>query len=636
MEQIDLKQLIKQYPEVLTDGTKLKAYILDLYPQCKRGMVNILVAIQQCGIVSEMQASKSPSALDMSRWKKVLDDDYGFTGATAETCLQMWCSAVGITLEIKVNVEAKRDAVCSRTTQVDKQSEQATVSSELQNSQQDWFECTGTKLYRLKMAHEKYRGALYIPNSMTEIGRNAFERRTGLTSVTIPDSVTRIGEWAFRGCTGLISIKIPNSVTTIEDGTFENCTGLASIIIPESVTRIGSWAFKGCSHLTSITIPANVTRIGKEVFNDCNRLSSITVENGNMVYHSQGNCLIDTKSKVLMVGCKTSVIPTDGSVTSICNEAFTNCVGLTSMTIPDGVTNIGFGTFRGCCGLKKIILPSGMKSINFDGCSSLTSVTIPNSVKNIEIVAFRDCRNLKHITIPSSVTSIDERAFEGCSELTSIMIPDSVTSVDKGAFMYCEKLKSIAIPSSVKSIGNCVFHGCTGLTSITIPFVGKTKDYKEGFTITDLFKSWGEYEGKYVPSSLKTIEVTGGTSIGNSAFENCCELTSIMIPDSVTSIDSSAFSNCTGLTSIMIPDSVTNIGSWAFSGCTGLTSITIPSSVTNIGSRAFGCCTKLTLVNFKGTKKQWEAIETEYAWRGDGCTSSSFTVHCIDGDIPYL
>ena len=101
MEQIDLKQLIKQYPEVLTDGTKLKAYILDLYPQCKRGMVNILVAIQQCGIVAEMQASKNPSALDMSRWKKVLDDDYGFAGATAETCLQMWCSAVGIQLEIK-------------------------------------------------------------------------------------------------------------------------------------------------------------------------------------------------------------------------------------------------------------------------------------------------------------------------------------------------------------------------------------------------------------------------------------------------------------------------------------------------------------------------------------------------------
>lgn len=127
MEQIDLKQLIEQYPEVLTDSTKLKAYILDLYPQCKRGMVNILVAIQQCGIVSEMQASKNPSALDMSRWKKVLDDDYGFAGATAETCLQLWCSAVGVQLEVKVNAEQKANAARPKVQNDNSRSEQSSV-----------------------------------------------------------------------------------------------------------------------------------------------------------------------------------------------------------------------------------------------------------------------------------------------------------------------------------------------------------------------------------------------------------------------------------------------------------------------------------------------------------------------------
>ena len=127
MEQIELKQLIEQYPEVLTDGTKLKAYILDLYPQCKRGMVNILVAIQQCGIVSEMQASKNPSALDMSRWKKVLDDDYGFAGATAETCLQLWCSAVGVQLEIKASAEQKANTVRSKVQNDNSQNKQSSV-----------------------------------------------------------------------------------------------------------------------------------------------------------------------------------------------------------------------------------------------------------------------------------------------------------------------------------------------------------------------------------------------------------------------------------------------------------------------------------------------------------------------------
>lgn len=127
LEQIDLKYLIEQHPEVLTDHTKLKAYILDLYPNCKRGMVNILVAIQQCGIVSEMEANNNPSALDMSRWKKVLDDDYGFTGETAETCLQMWCSAVGVQLEIKASAEQKANTVRSKVQNDNSQNKQSSV-----------------------------------------------------------------------------------------------------------------------------------------------------------------------------------------------------------------------------------------------------------------------------------------------------------------------------------------------------------------------------------------------------------------------------------------------------------------------------------------------------------------------------
>ncbi len=122
-----MKHLIEQYPEVLIDSAKLKSYILDLYPSSKRGIVNVLVAIQQCGIVAEMQTSKNSSALDMSRWKKVLDDDYGFTGETAETCLQMWCSAVGVQLEIKVSAEQKANTVRSKVQNDNSQNKQSSV-----------------------------------------------------------------------------------------------------------------------------------------------------------------------------------------------------------------------------------------------------------------------------------------------------------------------------------------------------------------------------------------------------------------------------------------------------------------------------------------------------------------------------
>ena len=102
-------------------------------------------------------------------------------------------------------------------------------------------------------------------------------------------------------------------------------------MIPNSVTSIEAWAFDGCTGLTNIT-----------------------VAEGNSVYHSAENCIIETASKTLVVGCKTSIIPTDGSVTSIGNYAFRGCTGLTSVTIPDNVTSIGSSAFSRCSSLTSI------------------------------------------------------------------------------------------------------------------------------------------------------------------------------------------------------------------------------------------------------------------------------------------
>ena len=129
-----------------------------------------------------------------------------------------------------------------------------------------------------------YTSSVVIPSSVTynnrtlkvtRIGSYAFERRTGLTSVTIPNSVTSIEGCAFYGCTGLTSVTIPNSVTLISYSAFENCNRLTSVTIPNSVTCIGSWAFLGCSSLTSITIPNSVTNIGARAFYGCTSLSII-------------------------------------------------------------------------------------------------------------------------------------------------------------------------------------------------------------------------------------------------------------------------------------------------------------------------------------------------------------------------
>ena len=246
------------------------------------------------------------------------------------------------------------------------------------------------------------------------------------------------------------------------------------------------------------------------------------------------------------------------SVTSIGEDAFAFCSGLTSVTIPNSVTSIGYRAFGGCSGLTSITIPNSVTSIGdeaFYRCSGLTSVTIPNSVTSIGDEAFYYCSALTSVTIPNSVTSIGDYAFYYCRGLTSVTIGNGVESIDTHAFSYCDGLTSVTIPNSVTSIGDYAFSGCSGLTSVTIP---------------------------------NSVE-----SIGNSAFSYCSGLTSVTIPNSVTSIGEYAFEGCSGLTSVTIPNSVTSIGSHAFSDCSGLTSVTIGSGVTNIGRYAFANCPEL-------------------------------------------
>ena len=523
---------------------------------------------------------------------------------------------------------------------------------------------------RILVAYNGTITDLTIPNGITVIDEKVFKNRYDLTSITIPDSVTSIGSSAFYGCSGLTSITIPDSVTSIGYQAFDGCdklqdiyitdiaawfniSGLSnlmgygtsnkklyinnelatSIAIPNGVRAILSCAFSGCTGLTSVTIPDSVTSIGSSAFSGCSGLTSITIPD---------------------------------SVTSIGSAAFDGCNGLKSITIPDSVTSTGNWAFYNTAwynnqpnGLvyagkvaykykgtmssnTSIVLEEGTLGIGdnaFSGCSGLTNITIPDSVTSIGDWAFMGCTGLASVTIPDSVTSIGEGAFWGCTGLTSITIPDSVTSIGSAAFYKCTGLTNITIPDSVKSIGEGAFRGCSSLESITIPFVGA----KAGVTSSDTYQypfgyifGTSSYTGGvateqayygssmsyttsttyYIPSSLKSVTVTGG-NILYGAFRNCTGLTSITIPDSVTSIGGSAFSNTAwyknqpdGLvyagkvaykykgtmpsnTSILLKEGTLGIGDNAFSGCSGLTNITIPDSVTSIGYQAFDGCDNL-------------------------------------------
>lgn len=262
---------------------------------------------------------------------------------------------------------------------------------------------------------------------------------------------------------------------------FEGCENLTSVTILDGVVSIYEDAFSDCENLKSITISATVTNIEDNVFRYCASLESIVVSPENPTYHSDGNCLIETADKRIILGCKTSTIPADGSVTSIEEKAFAGCSGLTSITIPGTVADIYKYAFKDCVGLTNITLSEGVSDLAkgvFSNCTSLTSIVIPNSIRSIPEDAFSGCTSLAEIKLPDSVHTIYGRAFSACTSLKSITIPNSVEAIYGYTFLGCTSLESITIPSSVVFIGTWIFLDCTNLKSIFCVAEHKPQDWE--------------------------------------------------------------------------------------------------------------------------------------------------------------
>ena len=301
------------------------------------------------------------------------------------------------------------------------------------------------------------------------------------SELTIPEThlgkpVTAIQTRAFENCSVLTSVVVPDSITEIKYYAFKDCDNLTSVSLGNGLISIGSNVFDGCVKLTGISIPASVESIGESIVSNCPNLGNITVEEGNNFYHSSGNCLIATELGWLINGCKNSVIPTDGSVTTINRYAFNGCRDLEEINIPDSVTRIEIAAFKDCVKLKSVVIPDSVRGTlymdTFSGCTALESVTLSNNLIMTQY-SFRNCISLKSITIPQSVRFIGGWTFEGCINLESIVIlnREYQLGIGSNAFMDCEKLSSIYFEGTEEEWNkNMVIREDSGIANATVYF----------------------------------------------------------------------------------------------------------------------------------------------------------------------
>ena len=298
-----------------------------------------------------------------------------------------------------------------------------------------------------------------IPESVTSIGKSAFEDCSNLDSLTIKGVATSIGAYAFGSCTSLTSLSLVGSFQTIGDYAFVSC-GMTSLTIDATITSIEKYAFSSRS-LTSLSLTGNVQKIGDYAFYSCSSLKTVTLPKS---LTSIGAYAFDSCTSL-------DSIEIPGTVTEIGDFAF-HLSGLTSVKIDEGVQSTGVHMFYDCDNLATVNLPESLTTIakgSFAFCSDLNHVKIPARVTCIGDGAFSHCTSLSEITLQDEVKTIGADAFLSCQELTSITLPDSVTDIGKEAFGHCSKLESITIPKNVTTIKSDTFDFCFNLKSITLP-----------------------------------------------------------------------------------------------------------------------------------------------------------------------
>ena len=378
-------------------------------------------------------------------------------------------------------------------------------------------------------------------------------------------------------------VVIPSSfnglpVTEINDSAF-NASSVESVVIPEGVTKIGNHAFSRCYELESVTIPSSITQIGLNAFLNCPKLIKNNYE-GNYYLGNQSEpylYLIDHDSENIFIHSQTKVI----SYRILMAEYDT-----------DIVLQPGNTTFK----------------------------MINNCLININTKTL--VRGNENSVIPTngSVTAIDTCAFHVPIAEFNVEIPDAINTIKEFAFYNTNKMTTLHIPAGVKVIENGAFYGIEGLEEITVDSAN-TNYYSNGNCLIE------KSTKLLVRGCNNSVIPDGIPEIADYAFTNS-KIQSIELPDSVKKIGNTAFENCKELSEVKTGKGLTDLDISAFLNCNSLQTLYLPSTLTSIGYQALKGINNLT-INYDGTAAMWESIEKDFSWN----SRSHITVHCTDNTV---